>query len=41
MVAGDIPNIVLNGDRVVTLEVGSTYVDPGATAIDNEDGDIT
>ena len=36
-----IPVITLTGDKVVTIEVGSAYVDAGATANDNYDGDIT
>lgn len=35
------PVITLNGDPVIYLTVGDTYVDPGVTAIDNIDGDIT
>lgn len=35
------PSITLLGDTVVTAEVGSTYIDAGATANDNYDGDIT
>ena len=36
-----IPVITLLGDATVTLEVGDTYTDAGATALDNYDGDIT
>ena len=36
-----IPLITLLGDDLVTLEVGDTYTDAGATATDNYDGDIT
>ena len=36
-----IPVITLRGDATVTIEVGSTYTDAGATALDNYDGDIT
>ena len=36
-----IPVITLLGDDLVTLEVGDTYIDAGATATDNYDGDIT
>ncbi|XXK57877.1 DUF5011 domain-containing protein [Porticoccaceae bacterium nBUS_09] len=36
-----IPVITLLGESEVTLELGSTYTDAGATAIDNIDGDIT
>lgn len=35
------PIITLLGESVVTVEVGSNYVDPGATASDNVDGDLT
>jgi hypothetical protein len=35
------PVITLTGEEVVTIEVGSTYTDAGATASDNYDGDIT
>ena len=35
------PVITLNGDASVTIEVGSPYNDPGATATDNYDGDLT
>ena len=36
-----IPVITLLGDDPVTIEVGDTYTDAGATATDNYDGDIT
>lgn len=35
------PVIALFGDNPVTLEVGNAYVEPGYTATDNYDGDIT
>ena len=35
------PVITLVGDAEITVEVGSTYTDLGATASDNYDGDIT
>lgn len=35
------PNILILGTNPVTLEIGSTYSDAGATASDNIDGDIT
>ena len=35
------PVITLNGDAQITVEVGTTYTDLGATASDNYDGDIT
>ena len=33
-----VPVITLNGDPVVFLQVGETFVDPGATAYDSIDG---
>ena len=36
-----IPDITLLGEAEVSLELGSTYTDAGATAVDNIDGDIT
>ena len=35
------PVITLNGGAVIEIYMGSTFVDPGATAYDEEDGDIT
>jgi len=35
------PVIVLNGSDPMTVEIGSIFTDPGATASDNVDGDIT
>src|SRR5699024_1292273 len=35
------PVITLNDDTPIELEVGETYEEPGATAEDNVDGDIT
>ena len=35
------PVITLNDDKPIELEVGETYEEPGATAEDNVDGDIT
>ncbi|KKS93182.1 MAG: Ig-like protein domain-containing protein [Candidatus Collierbacteria bacterium GW2011_GWC2_43_12] len=35
------PEITLLGDAVVNITVGDTYTDAGATAFDNEDGDLT
>ena len=35
------PVITLLGDATVSIEVGDTYIDAGATAKDNYDGDIT
>jgi hypothetical protein len=36
-----IPVVTLVGDATVSLELGTTYTDAGATASDNIDGDIT
>ena len=36
-----VPVITLLGDTTVTIEVGTTYTDSGATAADNYDGDLT
>ncbi len=36
-----VPVITLLGEDPVTIEVGSTYTDAGATATDTYDGDIT
>ena len=35
------PEITLLGENPLNLMVGATYTDPGATALDNVDGDIT
>ena len=35
------PVITLLGDNLMTIEVGTTFTDPGATATDNYDGDLT
>ncbi|NAY92404.1 DUF5011 domain-containing protein [Muricauda sp. JGD-17] len=35
------PVITLNGDAVVNVNVGDSFVDPGATATDDTDGPIT
>ena len=35
------PTITLNGDAMMTVIQGSTFTDPGATATDDLDGDIT
>jgi hypothetical protein len=35
------PVITLNGSDTVIVHKGSVFTDPGATALDNEDGDIT
>ena len=36
-----VPVVTLVGDATVSLELGSTYTDAGATATDNIDGTIT
>ena len=36
-----VPVINLKGSTTITISTGETYVDPGATASDNLDGDIT
>ena len=36
-----VPVITLLGDNPMTIEVGSTFTDPGATALDAGDGDLT
>lgn len=35
------PVLTLNGEERVELDYGSTFTDPGATAIDDVDGDLT
>ena len=35
------PVISLNGEATVTLQQGTTYTDPGATATDNVDGAVS
>ncbi len=35
------PEIKLKGDKIMTIELNSTFVEPGYTAEDDEDGDIT
>ncbi len=40
-IVGDIPVITLLGDAEIKLELNDVYEDPGATATDTEDGDIT
>ncbi len=41
VITGSMPVITLNGSWVMTVAQGSTYIDLGATAMDNEDGNIT
>ena len=36
-----LPVLTLNGDTVVKLDVGTTFVEPGYVAVDDCDGDIT
>ena len=40
-VDAEAPVVTLNGDAQITLTQGSSFTDPGATAIDNMDGDIS
>lgn len=35
------PVITLNGDQYVTINLQQNWVDPGATAVDDEDGSVT
>ena len=35
------PNLTLNGDAMVDIPAGQGWVDPGATAVDDIDGDIS
>lgn len=35
------PVITLNGDGKITLKAGSAFTDPGVTAVDDVDGDLT
>ena len=35
------PTLTLNGDAELTLELGSSFTDPGATASDVQDGDLS
>ena len=35
------PVITLKGDNPMNLELNAAFVDPGATALDDEDGDLT
>ena len=35
------PKVTLIGEKTVLLKVGQNYTDPGATAYDQEDGDLT
>ncbi len=37
----DLPVIILIGEELIVVEAGSTYVDFGATAWDQDDGDLT
>ncbi len=41
IVKAEAPIITLLGEATMSLELGSTYTDPGATVTDNIDGDIT
>lgn len=41
VVSGETPVITLIGDATIFVELGATYTDAGATAQDQEDGDIS
>ena len=41
VIVGSPPVITLDGDNPMTLEVGTAYVEPGATALDDDEGDLT
>jgi hypothetical protein len=38
---GDAPILTLNGASTLTVTVGEAFADPGATAVDDVDGDLT
>lgn len=38
---GDIPLLTLNGENSISITLGETYTDPGVSATDAEDGDLT
>jgi hypothetical protein len=38
---GGVPTITLNGNASIAIDVGDSFTDPGATASDPEDGDIS
>ena len=35
------PNLSLNGSSTMNIDLGSSFTDPGATAVDETDGDIS
>ena len=37
----EVPLISLTGDAIINLTIGDTFTDPGATALDEVDGDLT
>jgi hypothetical protein len=41
VVDGQAPNVTLQGEAEITLYVGDSYLDAGATAYDNVDGELT
>ena len=41
IISPQVPEITLIGENPMTIEVGSTFTDPGAIALDNYDGDIS
>lgn len=38
---GEYPKIILKGEKEMVLKLGEKYVEPGYTATDKEDGDLT
>ena len=41
VISNEVPVITLNGSAFVRLTIGDSFADPGATAFDAEDGDLT
>lgn len=41
VVSSNIPVLTLNGNNPMTIRIGDTFTDPGATAMDDADGDLT
>jgi len=37
----NVPTLILNGSDTINLQVGDTYIESGAMALDAEDGDLT
>lgn len=38
---GEDPKVILKGEKEITIKLGEKYVEPGYTASDKEDGDLT